>query len=225
MSAAPLPSRMRAGRIALAWRPSRKREGKPAMAGQAAPAVELAACLPASRSNTPLNQQPRVRHGRVARSASAARCSRSHAGPPGRPSQAPCLYARPGPPARGLARARRWRIGVQAGPCHVAPGGARCQPHEGVAPGRLFPARSAATRAPRSGGGSSRAYPLTREIVRVWGLHAQRANSRRVVERARREQPPRAVGARSRRPTHQRQAPRTAWGDAGAMCERRGAAQ
>jgi hypothetical protein len=99
-----LPSPARAGRGALAGRPSRKRAGKPALAGRAARAAELAACLPAHRQTLRSSSIRESELVRVARY--ALKRSRSHAGPPAQPTQAPSPYARPDPPARGLAAVR-----------------------------------------------------------------------------------------------------------------------
>jgi hypothetical protein len=94
------------------------------------PRDELVWSLPRA-ANSRLRHRPRVRDVRVARY--ALKRSRSHAGPQDRPAQAPCLYARRSPPARGFAAA------ILASPPVERSGSSRqavrgAGPHKGVAP-------------------------------------------------------------------------------------------
>jgi len=120
-----------------------------------------------ARANSRLKQVSRVRGVRVAR---YGRCapSRSHAGPPARPSQAPCPYAR--------WRPARTRLGSCTAVLHcplrvlalrpTSPQAVRgVGPHKGVAPRRLLPAPQHGYESATQWSVSSHAYHLTREIV------------------------------------------------------------
>jgi hypothetical protein len=76
------------------------------MSGRAAPRLNsLRVCTLRAQTlrSSSIRESELVRVARY-----ALKRSRSHAGPPARPSQAPSLYARPSPPARGLAGRSAW---------------------------------------------------------------------------------------------------------------------
>src|SRR5206468_3470254 len=103
------------------------------------------------------------------------------------------------------------------------PGGARCRPAIRGGAWKAVPAPQHGYESAAQRCGSSRAYLLTREIVRVWSLSATSGQTpRRVVERAAPGQPCREVRARSRGPPPRGPAPRTARGDAPCCTKRKG---